>query len=96
MYSPWLWSEKQGEGPAQEPADSPYAQHPADDPFRKVKPGGPGPDNQFALAVCDRGAPALQAPRNEVGDDTFFALLKGWPAEHAGRDRSGHPGHDHG
>ncbi|MFB6697672.1 M1 family metallopeptidase [Streptomyces rubiginosohelvolus] len=82
-YSQWLWSEKEGEGTAQELADYTYAQHPADDPFWQVKPGDPGPDNQFDIAVYDRGALALQALRNEVGDDTFFELLKGWPAEHA-------------
>ncbi len=26
---------------------------------------------------------AIQALRNEVGDDAFFAILKGWPKEHA-------------
>ncbi|MFD0337491.1 M1 family metallopeptidase [Streptomyces sp. NPDC127117] len=82
-YSQWLWSEKEGEGTAQELADYTYALHPADDPFWTVKPGDPGPDNQFDAAVYDRGAMALQALRNELGDETFFALLKGWPAEHA-------------
>ncbi|MEW2488312.1 M1 family metallopeptidase [Streptomyces sp. NPDC048411] len=82
-YSQWLWSEKEGEGTAQELADYTYALHPADDAFWTVKPGDPGPDNQFHGAVYDRGALALQALRNKLGDETFFALLKGWPAEHA-------------
>ncbi|MFD4947436.1 M1 family metallopeptidase [Streptomyces sp. NPDC058239] len=82
-YSQWLWSEKEGEGTAQELADYTYAQHPADDTFWTVKPGDPGPDNQFDAAVYDRGALAIQALRNKVGDETFFELLKGWPAEHA-------------
>lgn len=82
-YSQWLRSEKEGEGTAQELADYTYAQHPADDPFWKVKPGDPGPDNQFGIAVHARGALALQALRDEVGDETFFELLKGRPAEHA-------------
>ncbi|MEE1845713.1 M1 family metallopeptidase [Streptomyces sp. JV190] len=82
-YSQWLWSEKEGEGTTQELADYTYAQHPADDAFWTVKPGDPDPDNQFDTAVYDRGALALQALRNELGDETFFALLKGWPAEHA-------------
>jgi aminopeptidase N len=33
--------------------------------------------------VYDRGALAVQALRNAVGDDAFFAILKGWPKEHA-------------
>ncbi|WHM35543.1 M1 family metallopeptidase [Streptomyces sp. BPTC-684] len=81
-YAQWLWSEKEGEGTAQELADYVYAQHPADDAFWKVKPGDPGAENQFDLAVYDRGALALQALRNAVGDKTFFALLKGWPTAH--------------
>ncbi|MDI3404054.1 M1 family metallopeptidase [Streptomyces cavernicola] len=82
-YSQWLWSEKEGEGTAQELADHVYASHPADDEFWTVKPGDPGPENQFHLAVYDRGALALQALRNEVGDKTFFEILKGWPTERA-------------
>jgi len=60
-----------------------YALHPADDPFWTVKPADPGPENQFAGAVYDRGALALQALRNRIGDEDFFAILKGWPAERA-------------
>ncbi|MFE0099771.1 M1 family metallopeptidase [Streptomyces sp. NPDC059009] len=82
-YSQWLWSEKEGEGTAQELADYVYAQHPADDAFWTVKPGDPGPDNQFDIAVYDRGALAIQALRNAVGEDAFFQILKGWPKEHA-------------
>lgn len=82
-YSQWLWSEKEGEGTAQELADHVYALHPADDPFWTVKPGDPGPDKQFDIAVYDRGALALQALRNKIGDEDFFAALKGWPAAHA-------------
>ncbi|MFC7303572.1 M1 family metallopeptidase [Streptomyces monticola] len=82
-YSQWLWSEREGEGTAQELADYVYASHPADDEFWTVKPGDPGPENQFHLAVYDRGALALQALRNEIGDESFFKILKGWPSEHA-------------
>ncbi|MEU3978935.1 M1 family metallopeptidase [Streptomyces sp. NPDC026672] len=82
-YAQWLWSEHEGEGTAQELADYTYASHPADDPFWTVKPGDPGPDHQFDAAVYDRGALALQALRNEIGDDAFFAILKGWPRQHA-------------
>ncbi|MEX0167754.1 M1 family metallopeptidase [Streptomyces sp. LMG1-1-1.1] len=82
-YSQWLWSEKEGEGTAQELADYVYAARPADDPFWTVKPGDPGAENQFHGAVYDRGALALQALRNEIGDEDFFAILKGWPQEFA-------------
>ncbi|MFJ6572796.1 M1 family metallopeptidase [Streptomyces sp. NPDC091292] len=82
-YSQWLWSEKEGEGTAQELADYVYASHPADDPFWQVAPGDPGPENQFDGAVYDRGALALQALRNEIGDRAFFKILKGWPQKKA-------------
>ncbi|WP_439946898.1 M1 family metallopeptidase [Streptomyces sp. BBFR109] len=82
-YAQWLWSEHEGEGTAQELADYVYASHPADDPFWTVAPGDPGADNQFDDAVYDRGAAAIQALRDEVGDTAFFRILKGWPAAHA-------------
>lgn len=80
-YSQWLWSEKEGDGTAQELADYVYASYPAGDPFWTVKPGDPGADKQFDIAVYDRGALALQALRNTVGEDAFFAILKSWPTE---------------
>lgn len=82
-YSQWLWSEKEGEGTAQELADWAYGLRAAEDPFWQVKPGDPGPENQFHGAVYDRGAIALQALRNQIGDEKFFRILKGWPTERA-------------
>ncbi|MFI1112356.1 MULTISPECIES: M1 family metallopeptidase [Streptomyces] len=82
-YAQWLWSEKEGEGTAQELADYIYDSYPADDAFWTVKPGDPGADKQFDGAVYDRGALTLQALRNEIGDKAFFEILKGWPTERA-------------
>ncbi|WP_274564091.1 M1 family metallopeptidase [Streptomyces spiramyceticus] len=82
-YSQWLWSEKEGEGTTQELADYVYQTRAADDAFWTVKPGDPGPDKQFDIAVYDRGALAVQALRNEVGDEDFFKILKGWTAKFA-------------
>ncbi|MBV2355328.1 M1 family metallopeptidase [Streptomyces sp. J2-1] len=82
-YAQWLWSEHEGEGTARQLADFTYAAHPADDAFWTVAPGDPGPDNQFDIAVYDRGALAIQALREKIGDPAFFRVLKGWPAEHA-------------
>ncbi|MBT2384697.1 M1 family metallopeptidase [Streptomyces sp. ISL-11] len=80
-YAQWLWSEKEGEGTAQELADYIYDSVPADNAFWTVKPGDPGADKQFDRAVYNRGAIALQVLRNTVGDETFFKILKQWPAE---------------
>ncbi|WP_406207524.1 M1 family metallopeptidase [Kitasatospora sp. NBC_01560] len=80
-YSQWLWSEHEDEGTAQELADYVYASYPADNAFWTVEPGDPGADHQFSGAVYDRGAVAVQALRNTVGDEAFFRILKGWPTE---------------
>ncbi|GAA0448144.1 M1 family metallopeptidase [Streptomyces sp. NPDC046215] len=80
-YAQWLWSEKEGEGTAQELADYVYNSVPADNPFWSVKPGDPGADKQFDRAVYNRGAMTLQVLRNAVGDKTFFEILKQWPTE---------------
>ncbi|MFG2919412.1 M1 family metallopeptidase [Kitasatospora sp. NPDC048298] len=80
-YAQFLWSEHENKGTAQELADYIYASHPADDPFWTVKPGDPGEENQFSSPVYERGAVAVQALRNAVGDEKFFQILKGWPTE---------------
>ncbi len=81
-YAEWLWSEKQGEGTAQELFDFTYAQHPADDPFWQVKIGDPGVADLFSDPVYDRGAMALHQLRLAVGDDAFFTILRTWAAQH--------------
>lgn len=83
-YASWLWSEKEGEGTAQEIASEVYESYPAKDPFWKVSPGDPGAENQFHGAVYDRGAMALQALRNKIGDKDFFKILEGWQTERKG------------
>ncbi|MCW5254179.1 M1 family metallopeptidase [Streptomyces sp. SHP 1-2] len=82
-YAQWLWSEHEGEGTARELADHVYAIYPADSPFWTVRPGDPGPDNQFHTAVYDRGALAVQELRETIGDRAFFTVLKGWPRRYA-------------
>lgn len=81
-YAQYLWSEHEGEGTPQELAQQTYDAHPADDPFWTVEPGDPGPDKQFDDAVYDRGAVAIQALRDTIGDHAFLTLLKAWPALH--------------
>ena len=39
-------------------------------------PGDPAPDNLFNASVYVRGALTLHALRKEVGDDTFFNILR--------------------
>jgi aminopeptidase N len=80
-YAEWLWSEREGEGTAQELADFTYASYPADDPFWTIKPGDPGAPNIFDNAVYDRGALTVHALRLAVGDTAFFKILKRWTAQ---------------
>jgi aminopeptidase N len=81
-YAQWLWAEHEHQGTPQQLAQQVYDAHPADDPFWTVKPGDPGPDKQFDDAVYDRGAVAIQALRDTIGDHAFLTLLKAWPALH--------------
>ncbi|MFI1095196.1 M1 family metallopeptidase [Streptomyces sp. NPDC020917] len=81
-YAEWLWAEHEHTGTPQQLARQVYDAHPADDPFWTVKPGDPGPQNQFDDAVYDRGAVAIQALRDTIGDRAFLTLLRVWPAQH--------------
>jgi aminopeptidase N len=77
-YAEWLWSEHTGAAPAAERAREMYDRYPAADPFWRTKVSDPGPDDNFADAVYYRGAMALQALRETVGDATFFDILRTW------------------
>jgi aminopeptidase N len=81
-YAQWLWAEHEHTGTPQQLARQVYDAHPADDPFWTVEPGDPGPQNQFDDAVYDRGAVAIQALRDTIGDRAFLTLLRAWPAQH--------------
>ncbi|SFQ64658.1 Peptidase family M1 [Amycolatopsis arida] len=77
-YAEFLWSEHVGEGTADELAEYLYNSYPADDAFWRVPPGDPGAENQFHVAVYDRGAMAVHALREAVGDEAFFRILRTW------------------
>jgi aminopeptidase N len=81
-YAESLWSENLGEGTAAEVNQFKYDSMPADNAFWTVLPGNPGPQNQFDIAIYDRGSMTLQALRTAVGDDNFFQILRTWAATH--------------
>ncbi|CAN5116857.1 M1 family metallopeptidase [soil metagenome] len=83
-YVNWLYSEIKGSASAQQFFDDIYRSTPAGDPFWQLVVADPGPDNLFHDAVYDRGAMTLQALRNEVGNRTFFFILRSWLAEYGG------------
>jgi len=76
-YAEWMWSEKEGNGTAQELFDE-IAAIPAEDDFWDLVIGDPGPDALFDGPVYDRGAATLHALRVQIGDPDFFVLLRTW------------------
>jgi aminopeptidase N len=83
-YAEWMWEEHEGRATPQEIFDATYAAIPADDPFWSVVIGDPGIDLLFDGAVYTRGAMTLQALRNEVGDDDFWAIVQRWASSRSG------------
>ena len=80
-YAEWLWGERESGETVQHRFDSAYAQAESSDLW-KVPPAAPGRARLFGRSVYDRGAMTLQALRNRVGDQRFFAILRAWAAEH--------------
>lgn len=81
-YAEWLWSEREGEGTAQQVFDYFYDLIPANHPFWQLPIGPdtlPGPAEMFHDPVYIRGAMALHAVRVAIGDADFFTLVQRWP-----------------
>ncbi|MFE1753089.1 M1 family metallopeptidase [Streptomyces anandii] len=81
-YAQWLWAEHQGTSSAHESFLAAYDSRPAGSPFWQVEVADPQRDTMFASAVYQRGAMALQALRERIGDRAFFRLLPAWTALH--------------
>ncbi|CAM5490666.1 metallopeptidase [Streptomyces avidinii] len=87
-YAEWLWSEDHGGPSAQQHFDAYLAGDTDVDPaagsdwyaFPPAAP--PGPKDISGSPVYGRGAMVLQRIRQEVGDEKFFALVRGWAADH--------------
>ena len=56
--------------------------------FWKLPIDDPGPDRVFDYAVYVRGAMALQALRNRIGEDPFWTVLRTWVSTRAGGNGS--------
>ncbi|MEV0614979.1 M1 family metallopeptidase [Nonomuraea sp. NPDC050404] len=80
-YAEWLWSEHKGRKSA-EATFQELRKRPENDPMWQYPPGRAKPDDLFNSSVYTRGGMTLHALRKEIGDDTFFALLRTWAAEH--------------
>jgi aminopeptidase N len=84
-YAEWLWDEHAGGATPQAQFDAYLALDPTSELWG-VEIANPGPANIFSGAIYVRGAMTLQALRTEVGDEAFFAILRGWAGENAGRN----------
>ena len=82
-YAEWLWYEYEGTATPQDMLEAVWAHIPPNDPFWDVVIGDPGILNLFHGAVYYRGAMAVQALRNAVGDEAFWEILETWIDEHA-------------
>jgi aminopeptidase N len=65
-----------------------YDQTGAASSFWDLRIARPGHDRLFANAVYTRGAMTLQALRNRVGDEDFWAILRTWLSTRADRNGS--------
>jgi aminopeptidase N len=78
-YTQWLWTEHRGGGSIDE-----IARASADTPGLDVPPADPGADQLFGATVYVRGALTLHVLRHELGDDTFFEVLRTWVERYGG------------
>jgi aminopeptidase N len=76
-YASWMWDEENGRATTQERFDSVMAIADTSS-FWDLAIADPGPFGLFASPVYDRGAATLQALREKVGDDAFFAGAQLW------------------
>jgi aminopeptidase N len=80
-YAEWIWSEESGGPSAHQRAEEHHEKLSGLD--QDVVLADPGPELMFDDRVYKRGALTLHALRLTVGDDAFFALLRGWTDKHA-------------
>ncbi|MFI8828094.1 M1 family metallopeptidase [Streptomyces sp. NPDC053431] len=78
-YAEWLYAEDFEHTPAQKSFEKAFANDAAW-AFPPAEP--PKAEDLFGTPVYQRGAMVLHRIRQEVGDDTFYEILAGWPAEH--------------
>ena len=82
-YCSWLWAEHSG-GQSVQSAFEDVMAIPADDEFWQLDVTDPQPLGLFDDAVYDRGAAAIHALRQQVGDDAFFAATRLWLTRYKG------------
>ena len=84
VWSSWLYAGHRQGQPANRQFASNYRALKGWPEFWRTRVGDPGPDDLFASAVYVRGAMALQALRNKIGQRDFSRLLRSWVRAHGG------------
>ena len=87
-FMEWRWTETHGGRSGDATLRSYYDNVAAGSDFWSVVVGDPGADKVFDNAVYGRGAMALQALRNRVGDQVFWRVLRTWLREQRGGNGS--------
>jgi aminopeptidase N len=81
-WSEWIWSEHEGNASAHQLFEHYYNTPAHDVRFWTPPPANPGtPFFMFNGTIYVRGAMTLQALREEVGEFTFFQIMRSWAAE---------------
>jgi aminopeptidase N len=86
-YAEWLWKEKV-DGTDLDARWKRQMRRSVDDPDFWRSPLVAMPAKEIFTSVYVRGPLALQALRNEVGDETFFTILRQWPDAYGGQHAS--------
>jgi aminopeptidase N len=81
-YVQYLWTEHLNGTSPHDQFVAEFNSIPADNTFWNSMIADPQRDTMFQRAVYRRGAMTLQAPRDKIGDDAFFRVLRTWTAEH--------------
>lgn len=87
-FMEWRWAEEHGGRSADTVFRHYYANVDAGSAFWKVAVDDPGAAKVFDGAVYGRGAMALQALRNRVGDEAFWRVVRTWIHEQRGGNGS--------
>jgi aminopeptidase N len=82
-FSSWLWDEHSGRKSAAQHLRELLAHPASDTDLWLPPPANPGSAAAvFSGSIYDRGAGALQALRQTVGNHTFFVIMRGWLVQH--------------
>jgi aminopeptidase N len=78
-WSEWIWSEHEGNKSAAQRFKQLYNTPASNTDFWNPPPGNPGSAaNVFDGTIYERGGMTLEALREELGDATFFRIMRTW------------------